>query len=44
MMPVEEERDETKEYNQSELTHDVLAREEAQSQSKEQQGHDQASR
>jgi hypothetical protein len=40
MMPDEEERDETKERNQSELAHDVLAREDAQSQSKEQQGHD----
>ena len=39
-MPVEEERDETKEHNQSDMAHDVLAREDAQSQSKEQQGHD----
>ena len=28
VMPVEEERDETEEYHQSELAHDVLAREE----------------
>jgi hypothetical protein len=36
MMPDEEERDETKERNQSELTHDVMAREAAKSQSEEQ--------